>query len=661
MRMRLAALTSLLWLLPATLALAVEPHSLDDFLRLDKAQSLKISPDGTHYAIVVPFEDRSILNIVNRADGQTTGYVNPGAKVFIVDFMWATNDRILFSVGQKFGRLDTAYSTGEILATDADGGNQQLLFGFRGEGERAHSRINRGKKERASGFLLDRLPSNPDKVLIRVVPWTDRTEPYARVDEMDIRSGQRKEVAQAPVPNAYYVTDQQGVVRLAIGSEADNRRQTFYRDSADADWELLNNEAQSNTIMVPLGFSEDGATAYLQVEDTKGGADTIYAFDVASKEQTAVLTSDYADPVQILRSMSGRAVIGATYMEGKPVMRFFDKSSPDAIVFRSMAASFKGSRVAINSATADGNEVIVSVSSDRSPGDYYLFNREAKSADLVFSRANWIDPQRTGEVRPVQLEARDGLALHGYLTLPPGVAEPDKLPMVVYPHGGPFGEQDEWRYDGDTQLLAAQGYAVLQINFRGSGGYGRRHRNLGAQEWGKSMQDDLTDATRWAIEQGYADAGRICIYGASYGAYASLMGVAKEPDLYRCAAGYVGIYDLEMMHKRGDIQTSRSGRSYLDEAVGSEGLAAVSPVNLAGQIKAPVFLAAGGEDQRAPVEHTEAMEKALKKAGVPVQSLIYGDEGHGFFDPAHEREYYTQLLAFFDRHIGSKAAATDAP
>jgi len=253
------------------------------------------------------------------------------------------------------------------------------------------------------------------------------------------------------------------------------------------------------------------------------------------------------------------------------------------------------------------------------------------------------------------------LALHGYLTLPPGVAEPDKLPMVVYPHGGPFGEQDEWRYDGDTQLLAAQGYAVLQINFRGSGGYGRRHRNLGAQEWGKSMQDDLTDATRWAIEQGYADAGRICIYGASYGAYASLMGVAKEPDLYRCAAGYVGIYDLEMMHKRGDIQTSRSGRSYLDEAVGSEGLAAVSPVNLAGQIKAPVFLAAGGEDQRAPVEHTEAMEKALKKAGVPVQSLIYGDEGHGFFDPAHEREYYTQLLAFFDRHIGSKAAATDAP
>ncbi|MCB1609622.1 MAG: S9 family peptidase [Xanthomonadales bacterium] len=648
-------------MLPATLALAVEPHSLDDFLRLDKAQSLKISPDGTHYAIVVPFEDRSILNIVNRADGQTTGYVNPGAKVFIVDFMWATNDRILFSVGQKFGRLDTAYSTGEILATDADGGNQQLLFGFRGEGERAHSRINRGKKERASGFLLDRLPSNPDKVLIRVVPWTDRTEPYARVDEMDIRSGQRKEVAQAPVPNAYYVTDQQGVVRLAIGSEADNRRQTFYRDSADADWELLNNEAQSNTIMVPLGFSEDGATAYLQVEDTKGGADTIYAFDVASKEQTAVLTSDYADPVQILRSMSGRAVIGATYMEGKPVMRFFDKSSPDAIVFRSMAASFKGSRVAINSATADGNEVIVSVSSDRSPGDYYLFNREAKSADLVFSRANWIDPQRTGEVRPVQLEARDGLALHGYLTLPPGVAEPDKLPMVVYPHGGPFGEQDEWRYDGDTQLLAAQGYAVLQINFRGSGGYGRRHRNLGAQEWGKSMQDDLTDATRWAIEQGYADAGRICIYGASYGAYASLMGVAKEPDLYRCAAGYVGIYDLEMMHKRGDIQTSRSGRSYLDEAVGSEGLAAVSPVNLAGQIKAPVFLAAGGEDQRAPVEHTEAMEKALKKAGVPVQSLIYGDEGHGFFDPAHEREYYTQLLAFFDRHIGSKAAATDAP
>ncbi len=639
---------------------AVQPHTLEDFLRLDQVETLRLSPDGKHYATVVPFEDRSILSFVNRADGSTTGYVNPGEKAFIGEFFWVTNDRVLFSVEQKFGRDDTAYSTGEIFASNADGSGQQLLFGFRGEGERAHSRINRGRKERAWAELLDRLPNDPDKVLIRVVPWTDRTEPFARVDEMDIHSGRRSEVAKAPVPNALYVTDPDGVVRFASGYEADRRRQTYYRASQDADWELINNEAQSNRIVMPLGFSADGATAYLNVEDAAGGPDAIYAFDVASKEQTLALSSKSVDPDEILYSMSRRAVIGATFMEGKPVMRFFDKKSPDAIVYRSMAASFKGSHIRIGSATADGNEVIVYVSSDRSPGDYYLFNRQAKSADLIFSRSKWIDPRRTAEVRPIQLEARDGLALHGYLTLPPGTEARD-LPLVIYPHGGPYNVQDYWEFDTDTQLLAAHGYAVLQVNFRGSGGYGRRHRNIGAREWGKAMQDDLTDATRWAVEQGIADGDRICIYGASYGGYAALMGAAKEPDLYQCAVGYIGVYDLQLMHRRGDIQTRRSGRSYLDEALGEEGLAAVSPVNLAEQIKAPVFLAAGGQDERAPVDHTEAMEKALKKAGVPVQTLIYPDEGHGFFVPEHRREFYTQLLAFFDQHIGAKAAAAEAP
>jgi dipeptidyl aminopeptidase/acylaminoacyl peptidase len=228
------------------------------------------------------------------------------------------------------------------------------------------------------------------------------------------------------------------------------------------------------------------------------------------------------------------------------------------------------------------------------------------------------------------------------------------LPLVVIPHGGPFGIYDVWGFDTDAQMLAAAGYAVLQPNFRGSGNHGRAFEQAGAGQWGKAMQDDVTDATRWAIEQGIADPKRICIHGASYGAYAALMGAAREPELYRCASGYIGVYDLPLMHTRGDVQKRRSGETYLREWIGpAESLRGVSPVNLAGQIKAPVFLAAGGEDQRAPIAHTERMQKALQKAGVPVETLTFKTEGHGFYDPEHRKEYYARLLAFFDKHLGN--------
>jgi dipeptidyl aminopeptidase/acylaminoacyl peptidase len=215
-------------------------------------------------------------------------------------------------------------------------------------------------------------------------------------------------------------------------------------------------------------------------------------------------------------------------------------------------------------------------------------------------------------VQPVSFKARDGLTVKGYLTLPPG-SDGKRLPMVVMPHGGPFGVYDQWRFEDDSQILAGAGYAVLQVNYRGSGNYGRAFRTAGARQWGGAMQDDLTDATRWAIAQGHADAGRICIYGASYGGYAALMGVAKEPGLYRCAAGYVGVYDLPTMHTHGDIQQRGSGETYLRRWIGErDALAAVSPNRMADKIKVPVFLAAGGEDQRAPIEHSEMMERVEK-------------------------------------------------
>jgi len=285
-----------------------------------------------------------------------------------------------------------------------------------------------------------------------------------------------------------------------------------------------------------------------------------------------------------------------------------------------------------------------------------VFDTQAKKAEHLISRRAWFDPAKMAEMRPISFKARDGLPLQGYLTVPHG-SSGKNLPLVLVPHGGPFWEMDQWGFDGDNQMLAEAGYAVLQVNFRGSGNHGRAFTRAGAREWGGKMQDDLTDATRWAVQQGVADPGRICIYGNSYGGYASLMGVAKEPGLYRCAAGYVGVYDLPMMHARGDVPGTRSGKTFLREWLGpKDKLGDFSPNRLAGQIKVPVFLAAGGEDQRAPIEHSKMMERALIGAGVPVETLYYDSEGHGFYKDEHRREFYTRLLAFLSRNIGGATA-----
>ena len=198
---------------------------------------------------------------------------------------------------------------------------------------------------------------------------------------------------------------------------------------------------------------------------------------------------------------------------------------------------------------------------------------------------------------------------------------------------------------------------MLRINFRGSGNYGTDFQRAGAQQWGGTMQDDLTDATRWAIAPGIADPTRICIYGASYGGYAALMGAAKEPTLYRCAAGYVGVYDLEALHRK-DAAANRSRRNWLNDWMGARSaLAAVSPVNLAARIKVPVFLAAGGADAIAPIQHSKHMAKALLDAGQSVQTLYFDSEGHGYYTQEHRRAYYTSLLDFLARSLGGARAA----
>ena len=639
---------------PAAIAADSGGVDIDAFVKTDTFLDIKLSPTGEFYAASVPIGDETSLVVFTRADMKMAGSFRLGKNNHVSDFEWVSPTRILIGMAQKLGSRDEPQPTGEIYAMNANGTGIDALVGYRLQVRNTGTRIQPKKMEAVAAYLVDGLPDDDKRVVISVQQFS--ADAYTRAEHLDVYTGRRNQITIAPVRNARYYTDNAGVVRFALGYGTDNVRKLFYRGDDQAEWELLRSDERDQRMDTPIGFSGDNRIAYLRSEMAEG-PDAIVAYDTDAKTRKEVLRDKTADPARVIYRTRSQEPVGVFYYDGRPRTAFFDKNSPEARQYRSLEAAFPGEAVRITSQTADGKLSLVQVWSDRNPGDVFLFDNDSKHAQHTVSRRAWFDPAKMAPVRAISLRARDGLELSGLLTTPAG-RDGKSLPLVVMPHGGPFGVQDRWHFDDDPQLLAAAGYAVLQVNFRGSGGYGRAFEQAGRREWGGKMQDDLTDATRWAIEQGIAERSRICLYGASYGGYASLMGVAREPELYRCAAGYVGVYDLPMMHSTCDIQQFGSGENYLRNWLGMpETLEKVSPTRMAGRIKVPVFLAAGGEDQRAPQAHSEKMEKALRQAGVPVETLYYKTEGHGFYEEAHRREFYARLLAFLSRSLGGKTAA----
>ncbi|PJK01290.1 peptidase S9 [Lysobacteraceae bacterium NML91-0213] len=627
---------------------------LAPFVAEERLGALKISPTGEYYAATIPLQGQYGLAIMRRSDNSLSATFRFTRGTSIHDFWWVNPERVLIAVSESFGSRDDPLPTGELYAINADGSRRELLVGWRVVEQQTGTRLSSGKREeRVAARLVDTLPEDDRHVLIRVAPLSK--DPISRLERMDVYSGRRTRVATAPVSTAEYVTDTTGTVRFAYGSNSDNISRTWLRDAAGGDWTLINDEMASGGAVVPLGFSADNATAYLQVEHRQG-PDSIVAYDIASGERRELLRDAVVDPVAVYDD-SGRVPVGARFHGATTRTVFFDETSPQARLHRALEDVFEGQVVSVTSVTRDGTRRLLQVRSDVDPGSYFEFDSSRNAADFAFARSEAINPEKMSPVRPIELKARDGLTLYGFLTVARG-AQARNLPMVVMPHGGPFGIFDAWGFDRDAQVLATAGYAVLQVNFRGSGNYGRAFRIAGARQWGGAMQDDVTDATRWAVAEGIADPERICIYGASYGGYAALMGTVREPDLYRCAVGYVGVYDLPRL-TRENRRMGRWARNWSGDWLGTDpdALASVSPNRLAGQIRVPVLLAAGGEDLIALIEHSQLMERALRGAGVPVETLYYPNEGHGFHLAEHRLEFYRRLLGFLHTHIGGSPAA----
>lgn len=606
------------------------PPTLEDLLRPSQHTLVQISPGGRYIAATVREpennENRMLLVVIDRATNKPVRVLDPEEKAEIGRMWWGGDERLFVQTRWGGDTFQQYFIDPRVVAINVDGSGKRLLDAS------ILDILDDGH------MLIERCAKQTSKGCFNFVQ---------KVDTMGNRRGPR--IADAPAANAWYFTDNAGNVLFASVWGDEDGLQTIWCRHGD-DWQVFNEEAKSGIRIGPIGTSRDDRQVYLQVEAAEG-PDRIERMDLDTGARTEVMRDAELDPAFIVWSADGRQPIGAAYGLGVPRARFWDPADPDAKLLRGIEAAFPEDAVTFANGSRDGKHIVVRVWGDRDPGSYYLLDRDTRHMDLVARVRPWLAPDTLARNRPIAFRTRDGLTLHGYLTLPLDATAPP--PLVVLPHGGPFEIRDDWAYDEETQLLAANGYAVLRINYRGSGGFGRAFQRAGYRQWGLKIMDDIVDGTRWAMAEGRVDPRRACIWGTSFGGYAALMGAAQAPDLYRCAISTAGPTNLVITRKWGDTHRSAWGRHFLDEAVGDDEktLYAQSPVSQVDRIRAPVMLVHGRHDDRVSFEHAKAMVAAMDKAGKPMETYFFGDETHGIYGDENRREYYEHVLAFLRTHL----------
>ena len=640
--------------LPAIAQPAAAPAQvpLASFVHEDQFYNPRLAPDGKHIAITVRVAsgDRFIpvLMMYSLPDMQLTGAVRFPVYEVPANYHWVSPRRLVVAKGREFGSREAPQATGEVVATDIDGKKQEYLFGYRMRD--LSSRGERYGNDRGFGYVEDVSKKRDGHVFVTSHAWEGD---HSLLYDVDSAKATRTLLADLPMQDLTYILEHSGKPRFAIGVDEQSNAVEFRFDDAAGRWNKIEKKAGRYR---PFYFAPDDRD-FIASYSARGEPDSLIRENLATGQRTTL----FSDPVGSFTAplySSASLPFGAHSTIGIARARYFDDKSTEAVLHQQLSTQFPGQYVHFIDFSDDGKLLLFSVKSDRDPGSYYLFERTTMKANLLFSAMEAIDPAHMSERRPISLKARDGLELHGYMTMPahaPGA----RLPLVVLPHGGPHGPYDTWFFDEDAQFLASRGYAVLQVNFRGSGGRGAQFQEAGYRHWGGKIIDDLEDATRWAIAQGEVDGGRVCAYGASFGAYASMMLAARDPALYKCAVGYVGVYDLKLLAKpennRQDAFVANTFRKYVGDDRAE--LERNSPVMLAERIKSPVFLVHGGNDRRAPVEHAHAMRAALTAAGRPPEWFLAPNEGHGFYDTANRTAFYQKLEAFLDKNIGKGAAA----
>lgn len=620
---------------------------VEKFFSLPAIRAPELSPDGGKIAFLFPKNGRLALGCFDRTTNEAQMVVE-GSDDNITGFFWKGNDRLVF-----LGDVNGSESN-FIGVTDLTGQKIQRLV--------ESARHTGGTIYGNTGGIVSEFREDADNIIMQgyFVGNVDNAQFIASlptVERINVRTKTRTQLLTMAADNdlSYrdLLADNGGIVRLA---ERQREHEIFFQLRSDnnstfKDIAHFPMHGYAET-WEPLGFAAGNKTLYLKsYEENDRGA--LYAYNTDTRQRGPALFVPPAGEIEnIVLSYHRDKLLGVTYRTDLLHYHWFDPAR--GALQAKLENTFKGHECRIVSSSADELVRLVYVGSDRDAGTYYILDLKHPSLAPFKRIRPELDPAQMRPMQPVAFKARDGLELHGYLTLPAG-ATGKPGPLIIHPHGGPFGVRDDWGFNPEVQFLANRGYAVLQVNYRGSGGYGREFLDKGRYQWGRAMQDDLTDAVKWAVAAGIADPRHVAIYGASYGGYASLAGVTLTPDLYCCAVNYVGASDLGITFKdRGDDAfTTDRDFSYQKEWVGKtrEYLEETSPVNLVERIKVPTFHAYGENDPRVKFDHWRRLEAQLKKYDKPYVAIVEENQGHGFRNENSSVRFYQAMEKFLAENL----------
>jgi dipeptidyl aminopeptidase/acylaminoacyl peptidase len=631
------------------------PIPVGDFFRHASFGGASMSPDGRHVAMTIA-DDRGILNLVLLPLDTRVPKILVHAASDVAEIRWVNDKRIAFSfVDRKVGLGDRMMGPG-LYAINIDGTGLLELA------TRNPNILSVGAaRQNVLGWRTAMLahPGKQDSDFIYVTHVTDNGTREAVLDllKLDTVTGVSTKVAR-PGRTVDWMLDEEGEPRVAITVEGPHGVVNYLDPETRAWRRLFSSDARSVTSMDPLAVGPNG-TLYVTARNGRD-KESLYVYDIKSGKLVGdplVSTEDY--------DFAGTAM----WREGRMVGVTYETDAPGTLWLDPQRAALQKDIDTLLPATNNllgfprrptMPYILVRASSDREPGATFLYNVQTKKLSPLGRRLPHIDATRMAEKEPVRYKARDGLPIPAYLTLPNGAKK--NLPMVLLVHGGPWVRGVHWNFNPQAQFLASRGYAVLEPEARGSTGYGARHFKSSFKQWGLSMQDDLTDGVRWAIAQGIADPKRICIAGASYGGYATLMGLIKEPELFRCGIDWVGVTDINLMYDVHWSDTGDAAKLYGmpvmigDQKLDAEQLKATSPLVNAARIKQPLLLAYGGEDVRVPLIHGTKFRDAVSATNKDVEWVVYPEEGHGWELEANNVDFWTRVEKFLDRTIGPGAA-----
>ncbi|MGL1956979.1 MAG: prolyl oligopeptidase family serine peptidase [Colwellia sp.] len=616
---------------------------VETFFKYSEINRLSISPTGKYLAAKVKIKDNMQLAVMLAENNKIISVMNFGSHSEVGDFGWLNDDRIYASMIDKVGPLEKAKATGFLFSANADGSKKRQLLPTEARAGKASGGVSNFR-------IVDRLKDDDKHILIDIID-----SKFSSIYKMNVYNGRQVRVAKTKQEYGRLYTDNNQTVRLSVGTTYDKKKgqritTIYHRMSNDAEWQLIDKRDEKSGVFRPISFTKDAKKLYINT------GTSIQLYDPKTKEMSNVL--DLSGDATIENYIydldpNNPSLIGIIREPGYLIQEFIDENHPDTKLFKSLSAAFPNDFVRVINSTKDKKKLLVVVYSDLKQGTYYLFDREVNKLSFLLNTAPDRDPKQMAAMKPFSFIARDGLEIRGYLTLPKGKSK--HLPLVQVVHGGPYGVKDSWGFNPEAQYFANLGYAVIQVNYRGSGGRGKAFEYDHFRKMGMEMQDDLTDSINWAVEQGIVDKDRVCIYGASYGGYAAMMGVVKEPDLYKCAIPYVGVYDIAVQKDKSDTRLHKSGRKFLEEAWNAydeEFVRERSAIYHLDKLKAALLLVHGRMDKRVPIKNYDLLTDKLEGMNYPYESIIEDYEGHGFRDQENIYNLYKKVAIFLDKHIG---------